>query len=279
MSIMSAVILQDRSVLQISGEDARGFLQGLVTNDMALVRAGNAISTALLNPQGKILFDFFVTGAKDGYLIDCARSQKADLIKRLNMYKLRSKVKISDPGEGLGVAVFWPEMAAFKDGARFQDPRHEALGVRVIASLSWLEKAIETPADYHALRIGLGIAEGGQDFNPGEVFPHEANFDQLNGVSFSKGCYVGQEVVSRMRHKTDIRKRFLPVALEGPAPDVGSPVFAGEKKAGIMGSSAGNKGLALLRFDRIDGAGALSCGGARLEVQRPDWADFEIPGV
>ncbi len=276
---MSAAILHDRSVLQISGEDAQGFLQGLVTNDMARVRAGTAISTALLNPQGKILFDFFITGAKDGYLIDCAGGQRADLIKRLNMYKLRSKVEISDPGERCGVAVCRPGADAFKDAASFRDPRHEALGVRVIANPSWLEKTIEKPVDYHAIRIGLGIAEGGQDFAPCEVFPHEANFDQLNGVSFTKGCYVGQEVVSRMHHKTGIRKRFLPVTLKGPAPEAGSPVFAGEKKAGIMGSSAGNNGLALLRFDRIDGADALNCGGARLEVQRPDWADFEIPGV
>jgi len=278
MRIISASILTDRNVLRVSGEERESFMQGLVSNDVGLLRKQKAIHAALLSPQGKILFDFFIVNDGESYLVDAPAAQGADLLKRLKMYKLRARVEIADLGESHGVA-------AMKDGAEssaedrgFDDPRHGAMGRRIIAPHDILKAGFDGDDDYHARRIKLGIAEGGADFASGEVYPHEANLDMLNGVSFTKGCYVGQEVVSRMRHKTEIRKRFLPVELDGDAPEAGSPVLADGKKAGVMGSSAKGRAIALLRFDRIGGA-VLTSGEARLHVTRPDWADFEIPGA
>lgn len=285
MANISAAMLTDRSVLGVSGADAAEFLQGLITNDIKGAADGRAIHAGLLTPQGKILFEFIISGADDGYLIDCAAAYAGALAKRLGMYKLRSKVEISDLSTSHGVAALWPQDGAQISGA-FADPRLGAMGARVIAESAALDAAltgagaqIHPLTDYHTRRIGLGVPEMGQDYDTGEVFPHEANFDMLGGVHFNKGCYVGQEVVSRMKHKTSIRKRFIPVVVEGDMPAMGAEVQAGGKGAGAFGSGSGGRGLALIRFDRIEGADAISAGNATLRPQKPDWAEFDIPGV
>ncbi len=285
MSIISTAVLSGRELLRISGEDAAKFMQGLVTADVREAANGNAVHAALLNPQGKILFDFFIIRVDDGLLLDIAASQSDDLVKRLGMYKLRSKVKITQMPE-LGVGVCWPGDCKPDAAISFRDPRIAALGMRFIAPRDRLSAIIAAcgarlvdESEYNLHRLQLGIAEGGQDFGPGEVFPHEANFDRLNGVSFTKGCYIGQEVVSRMRHKSQIRKRFLPVRISEGAVHRGDVVMADGKKAGIMGSHCGASGMALLRFDRIANASEITCNDALLAVIRPDWADFaENPG-
>lgn len=285
MAIVSAVILKDRGVVMVSGADAPGFLQGLISNDIKLIKPGAAIHAGLLSPQGKILFEFIIAHSDDGYLIDCAAEHIAALVKRLSLYKLRAQVEIANVSHSHQVAALWPEQSAGEQGD-FADPRLAEMGQRIIAGNKTIENLLngrgadtKPLADYHARRISLGIAEMGQDYATGEVYPHEANFDQLDGVSYSKGCYVGQEVVSRMKHKTSIRKRFVPIALSGGQVEAGTEILADGKAAGQMGSNIAGRGLALLRLDRIDGAAKISAGEASVTPQKPGWADFDIPGA
>jgi tRNA-modifying protein YgfZ len=250
--------LPDRGVVSVTGADARTFLDNMITNDMALVQEGRALFTGLLSPQGKVLFDFFVVPVEGGYLLDVAREKSADLAKRLAMYKLRAAVVIADQSaDGVVFARWGADPHSFAQ-ASFIDTRASGLGLRVYSTPSHRiddAKATNgfdaTPADYHAHRIAMGVPEGGQDFAYGEVFPHEALMDQLNGVSFTKGCYVGQEIVSRMEHRGTARKRFVRVTSSAPLPPRGTDVLAGEVAIGLMGSSDGLNGLALLRLDRL----------------------------
>ena len=266
-----AAYLQDRGIVCVSGEDAAGFLQGLLTNDVEGLAPGEARYAALLSPQGKILFDMLVvripTGESATYLLDCSAGQAADLAKRLGFYKLRAKVAIADESAGRGVIAAWgaePENAA--SGVVYQDPRASGLGWRAILPL---ERAAaigaEHVAEYEALRIALAVPKGGVDFAYGDAFPHDANFDSLRGVDFDKGCYVGQEVVSRMKHRGAARKRVARVKVAADAPPPGTPVLDGDLTVGTLGSSSGREALALLRLDRVEEAKAagraLSAGG------------------
>jgi len=223
----------------------------------------------LLSPQGKILFDFFVVRDRDGFLIDVAKDQAAGLVKRLSMYKLRAKVAIAE-APGAQVEARWPSQAG-----SVTDPRHRKLGGRRITQspVAFDPGSFET---YHAHRIALGVPEGGKDYAFGDTFPHEALFDQLNGVSFTKGCYVGQEIVARMEHRGTARKRIVRVTGEGALPTAGTEVLAGDVAIGVMGSRAGQHGLALLRLDRVvefTGKGiGLTCGGVAIV---PDAGDVE----
>ena len=279
-----AVLLSDRSVLRVAGADAHKLLQGVITNDLDKARDGSAIHAGLLSPQGKILFDFFVVADGDGYLIEIAKAEAAALLKRLGFYRLRAKVEIS--GEpSLHVAAVWGGEPTLPKGAiAFADPRLPELGVRVLLSASEavadLGCAEATDADYQALRIELGVPEGGRDYSFGEAFPHDALFDQLNGVDFTKGCFVGQEVVSRMQHRGTARRRVVPV--EGDSPlQTGASVEGGGLPIGPIGSVDGAHGLALLRLDRVEEAfgrdAPLMAGGVKITVRRPDFAQFEIP--
>lgn len=261
MTDNKVVVLEERGICKISGADARDFLQGLITNDIELAAEKRAIHTGLLSPQGKILFEFLIVAEGDGYLIDVAAEYLPDLIKRLNMYKLRADVEIKDMSNEMAVGI---------SDAGLADPRYGPLGNRIIVKSGKFEGA--GAEKYHTLRISLGIAEMGMDYGSGEVYPHEANFDLLNGVSFTKGCYVGQEVVSRMQHKTDIRKRFAPVKIDGPAPEPGTQIYADGKKAGVVGSSQTDRGIALLRMDRIENAKKIMAGDAVLTPVQPEWA-------
>jgi folate-binding protein YgfZ len=246
-------VLWSRALLRVSGPEARSWLQGLVTNDVADIAPGQARFAALLTPQGKIISDFFVVGDGDGLLIDCAADQAAALA----MYKLRAQVAIGEVGGSLAVAALWDGTPpAASQGRIFEDPRDPGLGWRAIGPHDELERLGEPAAEsqWQAHRIACGVPEGGQDFAWGDTFPHEANMDRLNGIDFAKGCYVGQEVVSRVQHRGLARKRVTPVRIEGGAPPPGADIRAGDVTVGVMGSSADGLGLALLRLDRAEEA-------------------------
>jgi folate-binding protein YgfZ len=265
-----AAYLEDRGVVRVSGADATGFLQGLLTNDVERLKPGEARYAALLSPQAKVLFDMIVVRDLDGhgaYCLDCAAAQAADLAKRLGFYKLRAKVTIVDESADRAVVAFWggePERAS--GWLIYADPRDPRLGWRAVLPRA---DAAAIGADhvgmYEGLRIGVGAPKGGLDFAYGDAFPHDANFDVLNGVDFDKGCYVGQEVVSRMKHRGTARKRIARVKTEGAAPPPGTPILDRDLTVGTLGSSSGREALALLRLDRVDDAKAagrtLSAGG------------------
>jgi tRNA-modifying protein YgfZ len=264
----------ERGVISVSGADAPGFLQGLLTSDVEALAPGRAAYAALLQPQGKILFDFFVLNCDGRYFIDCSAAQKADLIKRLTFYKLRARVDIDDLGSHeIGVSFARPS----RDNV-FADPRTALLGFRIIASKGQLP-----PADsdrYRLGRIRLGIGDSDEDIGSGKLFPHEANLDQIGGVSFTKGCFVGQEVVSRMEHRGTARSRILPVHVGGGVPAKGSEIKAGEATIGTMLSSEGEDGLALIRLDRlkeaVEDGRALLTEGREVHARKPQWARFEV---
>jgi folate-binding protein YgfZ len=280
-----AALLEDRGVLRLAGADSRKFLQGLVTSNMDNVREGAAIHTGLLTPQGKILFDFFVTEDQGDLLIDIAREKAPELAKRLGFYKLRAVVEIAEEPT-LAVAAVWGGSASLPDGAiGYPDPRLPELGGRVIlaagTSVSDLGCTTASQDDYHTLRIGLGAPDGGRDYAFGEAFPHEALFDQLGGVDFAKGCFIGQEVVSRMEHRGTARRRIVPVEGAAPLPAPGASVEAAGIPIGTLGSVSGSKGLAMLRLDRAEEAlargTALTADGVPLTLRRPAFARFAIP--
>ena len=287
MTSMNVAPLIDRGVVRVSGAEAAKLLQGLITADLDLLEKQPAIFAGLLTPQGKILFDFFVVRTEGGFLLDTRREKAADLTRRLTFYKLRADVAITDASDESSVAALWGEGGPKLEAPAivYPDPRIAGLGWRAIASaaMQWetaAGAALAAEDDYHAHRIGLGVPEGGRDYVLGDAFPHEALFDQLGGVSFEKGCYVGQEVVSRMEHRSTARKRVVPV--DGPEPlQSGAEVKAGDAVIGSVGSVAGHRGLALLRLDRAGealGKGQpITAGGVPVAVNLPSWVRFGIP--
>ncbi|MFN3671601.1 MAG: YgfZ/GcvT domain-containing protein [Bosea sp. (in: a-proteobacteria)] len=286
---MPAIHLIDRGVIRVSGEDATSFLQGLVTCDMEAVTPDHAGYGALLTPQGKIIGDFLIVAVPadegGGYLLDCPLLLVPDLMKRLKLYKLRAKVALDDLSEASAV-IAAPEGGELSEdlGLVYADPRLPALGDRAITDRDGLAAVTAGDAGaYHARRIALGVPEGGRDFLYGDAFPHEALLDQLNGVSFRKGCYVGQEVVSRMQHRGSARTRVVPIVFSaGLNAESGVEATAGGKTLGRIGSCAHGRGLALLRLDRVADAlaagQALEGGGLAFTVEKPAYARFPFPG-
>jgi hypothetical protein len=286
---MKAAFLPDRGVVKVGGEDARNFLNGLVTTDVTLVRPGLGRFAALLTPQGKIVADFIVTeapaGHGGGFLLDAPRALAKGLTDKLGFYKLRAKVMVENlsdsPNASLGVMAVWDGQPSTKPDLTFADPRDAALGWRILVPEELAQKVADLvgaelvdSTAYDAHRIATGVPRGGLDFIYGDAFPHETNMDRLHGVDFDKGCYVGQEVVSRMQHRGTARTRTMRIALDGAAPEAGSAVLAGDKPVGTMGSSSGGKGLALIRTDRaIDALNAgtpLTSGGLSIRIADPD---------
>ena len=236
----------------MSGAEARGFLQGLFTCDVERVAPGNPAFGALLTPQGKIIVDFFLSQQGDAFWLDAPAALTADLLKRLRLYRLRAQIELTDLSETMGVGSIWGG-DPLPAGAE-PDPRHPGLGARWIADRATLEGLPDQRAAYEAQRIACGIPQGGADFAYGEAFPHEANMDLIGGVDFKKGCYVGQEVVSRVHHRGTARRRILTAELAGQAPAPGAPVMAGEVEVGTLCSSAGAHALASIRLDRAQDA-------------------------
>ena len=290
---MKAALLPDRGVIKVAGSDARSFLNGLLTTDMTQVAPARPRFAALLTPQGKIIADFIVAEAPaedgGGFFLDGPRALAGELVQKLNFYKLRAKLVAEDLSEVLGVLAVWDGTAGTEYGLVYPDPRLPALGQRVMlpphlakeASADLGAELVEASA-YEAHRIALGVPRGGLDFIYGDAFPHEADMDQLGGVDFDKGCYVGQEVVSRIEHRGTARSRVVPVTAEHHTPEAGLPVMADDRQVGTTGSSAGDRGLAMLRLDRVADALAagtpLVAGGITLRPRKPDWAKFQWPG-
>lgn len=301
---MKAAFFSDRGIIKVAGENAanetaRTFLNGLFTCDMALVRPGVGIFGALLTPQGKIIADFIVTeipqGHGGGFLLDCPRAAASTLRDKLNLYKLRAKITFEDISENFGVLAVWDSLNAPDLDLSSADPRTDRLGWRVLIPEALAEKAaaflgadLIDAANYDEHRISLRVPRGGVDFAYGGAFPHEANMDLLNGVSFTKGCYVGQEVVSRMEHRGNVRTRILRVIGDGALPEPGITVEAGGKNGtkniGTLGSSFRARdgrrwGLAMLRIDRVADARTqgltLSAGNVPIRIHPDD--DIMIP--
>jgi tRNA-modifying protein YgfZ len=291
---MKAAHLPDRGVIKVAGPDGRKFLNGLLTVDLAEVAPGRPRFASLLTPQGKIIADFIIAEAEPGdgggFFLDVPRALAPTLTDRLNFYKLRANVMVEDLSETLGVLAIWEGQGDTEYGLCYPDPRLPELGARCMLPPHVAEKAAADlggdfvdPSDYDAHRIALGIPRGGIDFVYGGTFPHESNMDQLHGVDFDKGCFVGQEVVSRIEHRAIARTRVIPVSFDGPPPEAGAPVMAGERSVGMMGSGIVGRGLAMLRLDRVEEALAsgisLVAGGITLQPRKASWARFAIPGT
>lgn len=282
---MKAAFLPDRGVVKVSGEDARAFLDGLITTNVELVKPGIGRFGALLTPQGKIIVDFLVTEAPEahggGFVFDVPLALAQAFATKLGFYKLRKKVTVDNLSSQIGVMAAWDGAPATRPDLAFEDPRDPGLGWRIFVPDDLVDEtaaalgADVTDSDaYEAHRIASGAPRGGVDFIYGDAFPHETNMDRLHGVDFDKGCYVGQEVVSRMQHRGTARTRTIRVRLDGSVPEIGLPVIAGDKPVGTMGSSSNGIGLALLRTDRVsdalDAGLPLTAGGLPISVVSVD---------
>jgi folate-binding protein YgfZ len=294
MSERHGLILETRGVLRIAGEDRGEFLQGIVSNDVTKVSAERALWAAFLTPQGKFLHEFFVAERDDAFLLDGEAARLADLQRRLSIYKLRSKATIEDAGEDFVVAaLFGPgslnslglpaepgRMTAFAGGLAFVDPRLAELGARAILPRDSAEAALRDAgfaaaeaAGYDRLRISLGVPDGSRDLEVEKSMLLENGFDELHGVDWDKGCFMGQELTARTKYRALIKKRLLPVEIEGAPPSPGTPVLADGKEAGVMRSAVDGLGLALLRLEFLDQA-PFAAGDARVTPRKPDWAKF-----
>ncbi|GEO84498.1 MULTISPECIES: YgfZ/GcvT domain-containing protein [Alphaproteobacteria] len=272
---MPAALLPDRALIRVSGTDAEHFLHNLVTTDIANLPQGEAWPGALLTPQGKVLFDFLVWRDGAAFILDTSNDQRDALIKRLSMYKLRAAVEIA-PVDATGMTVAWGEDA---DTGGLIDHRFACAGVRVTRKAGG---SAETGSQaYHALRVLAGIAESGSDFALQDAFPHDILFDLTGGVSFKKGCYVGQEVVSRMQHRGTARRRVVLVTAESDLPPSGTEINAGGKPVGALGTVAGNRALAIVRIDRTGEALAtgrpILAGDTPVGVALPGWSGLAFP--
>ena len=291
--------LDDRGVIALSGAETLSFLQGLLTNDVQPAGAGRAVYAALLTPQGKYLHDLILVPSGDRFLLDCERARLDDLMRRLTLYRLRAKVTINDVSDTLAVFALFGDGAAakaglsaepgstrpFGNGIAYRDPRLAGLGGRAILPratgaevLAAAGFAPVAPADYHRLRFALGVGEGGGELGADRTLALETGLDLLNGVSFTKGCYVGQEVTTRMHTRKLVKKRIVPVAIEGPAPVPGSPIMLGAAEAGEMRAIQNGVGLALLRLESVAEAekgATLTAGGTRVVPQPVDWLKIQ----
>lgn len=282
---MKSAFLPDRGVVKVAGEDARNFLNGLITTDLDRLKPGLGRFGALLTPQGKIIVDFLITevpaGHGGGFLIDCPKALAEGLATKLKFYKLRAKVTVENLSDNLGVLAAWGGPLAAQPDLAFADPRNSELGYRILIPEELKQKLSDLvgaelvdAAEYDAHRIALGVPRGGVDFMYSDAFPHETNMDRLAGVDFDKGCYVGQEVVSRMHHRGTARTRSVKVLLDGPSPEIGATIVAGDKPVGTIGSTAGGKGIALVRIDRVadalDAGQPLTAGGLELTLAEPE---------
>lgn len=292
--------LPDRAILRVEGDDARDFLQGLVSADMAAVTPMRAGYGALLSPQGKYQYDFFVCQQDTALLLDGEAARRADLTRRLARFKLRAKVTVS-PADDLAVygligaeavaALGLPDSRGsarpIDGGIAFVDPRHDALGVRLILPSATATQTVArlpvAPGSareiaYH--RLGLGIAESSQEMEIDQALLLEHGFEELGGVSFDKGCFMGQELTARTKYRGLTKKRLLPVTIDGPTPDAGTPLTrAGSPKSlGEIRRAIDDRGLALVRLEALRDGDEFDAGGARLRIHIPDWAQLRLPG-
>jgi len=294
MATVQACVRDDRAFLAITGEEARPFLQGLLSQDVDKIKEDRAGYGALLTPQGKFLHDLFLTALPDGVALECEAGRLDDLATRLKRYRLRAKVGI-EALEGWQAAVAWggtPFGLAGDAGAAEQrdaltvyvDPRLAALGARAVGPADAVAAAVAdyVEADlalYQARRLSLGVPEGAADIAVDKGFLLESGFDELNGVDWQKGCYVGQELTARTKYRGLVKRRLMPVRIEGEPPEIGAAIDFEGRNAGEMRSAADGRGLALIRLEAWRAAMAadapLAAGAARLWPEKPDWAAFE----
>lgn len=276
---MPTVQLKDRALILVTGDDAETFLQNILTTDLDALANDVVKPGGLLSPQGKILFDFLISRAPGGFRLDCRADIASDFVKRLTLYRLRAKAQISLQEHAV-VAASWDNDSGTSDtestlrDTRFPDE------LKVVRHYSGTVG--EAPAaEWHALRARNGIPESGSDYTLGDAFPHDALFDQTGGVGFRKGCYVGQEVVSRMQHRGTARRRVLIAQTAGPLPNAGTEIVADGRALGTLGTVAGNIGLAMVRIDRVkdalDRGTPITADGIPLELRIPIWAKFTFP--
>ena len=263
---MDAALLEDRSLVALAGAEARGLLQGLITNDLTQLTPGVALYAALLTPQGKIACDFLIAEGDGALLLDCAAEAAEALLKKLKLYRLRANVEIELRPQ-LAVYVGLTEPSA----VNFADPRLAALGPRSIGARAEMPAGLPGAAAYHATRLALGVPEG-SDFGSDKIFALDGGLDELHAVAFDKGCYVGQELTARMKHRGTARKRLLVVEAEAPLPPEGSEIYDGSQALGEITATYGRQGFALVRLDRLEQAGpALTAGGISIILRKPAW--------
>ena len=259
--------LDHRRVIAVDGEDRVSFLQGLVSQDMERAAPGLALWSALLTPQGKWLADFFVFSDGSRLLLDVEAAQQEMITTRLSRFRLRARVAITATPYTVQVAWDGPPPAV-SAGLIAADPRLEAAGWRILADPPLPETA--SAADWDAHRMRLGLPDGSRDLEAEKTVLLEAGFDELNGISWTKGCYMGQELTARTRYRGLLKRRLVPVAISGPAPEPGTTVMSGDRDVGTMRSVAGSHGLAVLRLDALEGT-SLVCGDATLTPVVPTW--------
>jgi tRNA-modifying protein YgfZ len=304
---MNSVLLEDRAVIVVSGEEAGAFLGRILTNDVSGLVQGEGRYAALLTPQGKVIADMLVgfwnapfgNGVPQypgGYLLVLPRSVAPIIESRLKLLKLRSKLEVasfvetSQQYEKLGIVAHFSKTSAVRPRAINQPAAFfrfatgvATLGFEVINFHDGEAVSFDEDEEFHAHRISLGIPYGGLDFAYGEVFPHEINMDRLNGIDFKKGCYVGQEIVSRMEHRGTARTRIMKIAFVGAAPVLGTPVMAGEKVIGSTGYAVAARGLATIRLDKLADAlaagEAIHAGGVPVTISAPPYAPDFMPGA
>ncbi|HYM32517.1 MAG TPA: hypothetical protein VEU47_14525 [Candidatus Cybelea sp.] len=299
MSEARLTALEDRGTIAVRGADARDFLQGLISNDVAKTGPNRAIYAALLTPQGKFLHDFFVVALGDALLLDCEGPRAGDLLRRLRMYKLRAKIDLADASTEYRIGVAWGDDAlsrlgvpaeagravAIDGGVAYADPRLLALGGRFILPRDRFDSAVArfgfargTTAEYDALRLSLGVPDGSRDVPVDKAFLLESNFEELNGVDFKKGCYVGQELTARTKHRGVVRKRLFRVDIDGPLPAPGTPIMRGDKEAGTIRSGVGRTAIALIRLEdyqaALESGQKLTADGVNVTPIKPSWVNF-----
>jgi folate-binding protein YgfZ len=291
MTVPSFALLQHRSVIAVSGADRIEFLQGLISNDTTKVSPGHAIWAALLTPQGRFLNDMFVAdGGRETLLLETERERAPALARKLSMYTLRSKAKVEDRAATMEVAVVFgagaDKAVGIEHAVSFADPRLPQLGVRLLTRAGEAAALLGShgflpamAADYDALRLALGVPDGSRDLPPEKALLLESGFDELNGVDWKKGCYMGQELTARTKYRGLVRKRLFPVRLDGPLPAPGTAIHANGEEVGEIRSGSGNRALAMLRLDAALGRppGALTAENTRIVAEIPAWMKLPEP--
>jgi len=259
--------LPNRAVLGVTGADRVSFLNGLVSNDVALVAPGTAVWTAMLTPQGKYLADFFILARGDTLLLDCQADQRDVLAQKLTRHRLRAQVAVAATDHAV-YAAWGAAPATHGDTVAAADPRLPQAGWRVLCAGPLA--ATGTAADYARHRLALGLPDGTADMEPDKSVLLEGGFDELAGISWTKGCYLGQELTARTRYRGLLKRRLLPVSAAAALPPSGTAILAGGREVGVLRSVLGSEALALLRLDAL--ADSLTAAGIAISVRVPAWA-------